>query len=277
MKIPGICFPYDVWYNVAKGDNRSVSWVGHGLWTAIDLMYMMGKNQSHLELVTELSTSTTTHPMLQTVIDGRVDFAPLEVGMTSQRYKVLDYSHAIIFTGPVIISRQIEPSMSGNFVAEIFDMATVLCMLASMVLMILIVWFSNYLATDVIGTEDENCHRYSFASIFFYSIGAAFSQGFPAKMKMGSQATSLAAMHCFVAMILTTIFSGLVVVKLLAKNEHKHVETALADLRVNTHLGILVKPNSYVDDIMDGPSKIDLKTRIEYLDVDRVSQPLHVS
>ena len=84
------------------------------------------------------------------------------------------------------------------------------------------------------------------------------------KMKLGNQATTLAAVFCFLAMIVSTIFSGLVIVKLLKKDAPKHIMT-LDDLRANPELKIIVLPNSYIDDLLEvSPNLLDIKERIEY-------------
>ncbi len=79
MKIPGICFPYDIWYDIKEDNNASVTWMGHGVWAAIDILHLIGQAVGDLQPVTKLSESTVTHPILQTVMDARVDVAPIEV------------------------------------------------------------------------------------------------------------------------------------------------------------------------------------------------------
>ena len=48
----------------------------------MDILKLFKNHPRELELVTELSESNTTHPILQTVMDQCVDLVPLEVGMT---------------------------------------------------------------------------------------------------------------------------------------------------------------------------------------------------
>ncbi len=124
MKIPGICFPYDMWYDLARRDNTSVAWKGPGVWGALSVLQLMGNRSDNLEMVTELSPSTTTHPLLQTVMDGRVDVAPIEVGITHQRYQHMDYSQYTVYAPTVIISKSVDKTTLGNFIAEIFDLPT---------------------------------------------------------------------------------------------------------------------------------------------------------
>ena len=61
-----------------------------GIWSTLDILKLLGLNPaSDLEVVTNLSNSNTTHPLLQTVADGRADVAPFEFGITLNRYKTL--------------------------------------------------------------------------------------------------------------------------------------------------------------------------------------------
>jgi hypothetical protein len=56
----------------------------------VDILKFLGLDPTtNFEAVTSLSASNQTHPLLQTVIDGRADFAPYEVGITLNRYKLL--------------------------------------------------------------------------------------------------------------------------------------------------------------------------------------------
>ena len=65
-------------------------------------------------------------------------------------------------------------------------------------------------------------------------------------------------------MIVSTIFSGLVIAKLLKKDVPKLINN-LNDLRALPDLKIIVVPNSYIDDVLEvSPNLDDIKERIEY-------------
>ena len=87
-----------------------------------------------------------------------------------------------------------------------------------------------------------------------------------ARMKLGNQGTTLAVLFCFVSMILSTIFSGLVIVKLMAHEKPKHIES-LDDLRARTSVRIIMIPKSYVDDIFNSSEKQDLRSRIDFMTI----------
>ena len=67
MKILGICFPNDLFYTTLKNDQTS--WYGQGIWSILKIMDLV--HDPHLKIVTNLSSSSSTHPILQTVQDGK--------------------------------------------------------------------------------------------------------------------------------------------------------------------------------------------------------------
>ena len=86
MKILGVCFPNDLFYIF---NNKSTTWFGQGVWSSLRILELIN-DDLNLELVTELSPSNTTHPIIQTVQDGKVDIAPIEVG---KLYPLTDIYH----------------------------------------------------------------------------------------------------------------------------------------------------------------------------------------
>ena len=88
MKIVGNCVPNDIWQE--EGPDGQITWKGQGIWSAQDILKLLGlDSKTDLEIVTDLSNSTTTHPLLQTVADGRADVATIEFGITLNRLKIL--------------------------------------------------------------------------------------------------------------------------------------------------------------------------------------------
>ena len=76
MKILGVCFPNDLFH---ISNNKSTTWFGQGVWSSLRILELIN-DDLNLELVTELSPSNTTHPIIETVQNGKVDIAPIEVG-----------------------------------------------------------------------------------------------------------------------------------------------------------------------------------------------------
>ena len=71
-----------------KTPNELIQFIG--IWSTIDIMRLIGLDPTtDFEAVTSLSASNQTHPLLQTVVDGRADFAPYEFGITLNRHKLL--------------------------------------------------------------------------------------------------------------------------------------------------------------------------------------------
>ena len=90
MKIVASCGPNDVWYETIQNEEEEeVSWKGQGIWSTSDVIRLISGSSSNIEVVTDLSNSTTTHPLIQTVLDRRVDFAPYEFGITLKRQRIV--------------------------------------------------------------------------------------------------------------------------------------------------------------------------------------------
>ncbi len=86
--------------NQFRNDFKSKLFFFTGIWSTVDILTLLGLNtNTELELVTELSQSNTTHPLLQTVAEGRADFAPYEFGVTHNRNKFLGKSFCAILGG----------------------------------------------------------------------------------------------------------------------------------------------------------------------------------
>ena len=72
----------------------------------------------------------------------------------------------------------------------------------------------------------------------------------------------MASLYCLVTMIFAAIFSGLVIAKLLLKDEPHHIRT-LNDLRSMPNLKIIVKKKSWVEDLFHKSKHLqDLKSRV---------------
>ena len=141
MKILGICFPNDLFYTTLKNDQTS--WYGQGIWSILKIMDLV--HDPHLKIVTNLSSSSSTHPILQTVMDSCVDLVPLEVGMTSKRFEYMDFTNSMVFAEIFIISKKIMARQIRNFIVEIFDLWTMMLIFFSFLTMTFIIWFSNIL------------------------------------------------------------------------------------------------------------------------------------
>ena len=175
------------------------------------------------------------------------------------RFQYLDFTTALDFAETIIVSRNVLKSELRNFIYEIFDVPIMIAILMSFLTLTFMIWLSNELSFE------RDSPKYKFSMVLIHSFGAALNQGFPPKMKFGNHATTLAAVFSFFFMIISTIFSGLVIVKLLKREELSHIDT-LDDLKHHSDLKIIVKPNSYVDDLISSSSEMtDLLPRIEYL------------
>ena len=123
----------------------SLCYVLKGIWAVMEILKLFKNYPKHLEIVTELSESNSTHPILQTVMDSCVDLVPLEVGMTSKRFEYMDFTNSMVFAEIFIISKKIMARQIRNFIVEIFDLWTMMLIFFSFLTMTFIIWFSNIL------------------------------------------------------------------------------------------------------------------------------------
>ena len=80
MRVVGFCLPDDIWYEETTETTRTIKWRGIGIWNLMDILRMMPSlTLTPPTVITELSPSNTTHPLLQTVADGVVDVGTFEV------------------------------------------------------------------------------------------------------------------------------------------------------------------------------------------------------
>ncbi len=182
----------------------------------------------------------------------------------------MDYSLAILFGETVIISKNQKARISGNFIGEIFDLPTGFGILTAMTSLMGIIWISNEMSARGLVPESDNrrSKRVDFLMIFFYLIGAAVSQGLPSTFRLGSRATSLVHLYCFIALIFTTLFSSMVISKLLRKDQAGHIQDLSHLKQFSPDTKIIIKPNSYVDDWLHSPGKDWLMERVEYHHID---------
>ena len=108
MKILGICFPNDLFYTTLKNDQTS--WYGQGIWSILKIMDLV--HDPHLKIVTNLSFSSSTHPILQTVQDGK--------GTThKQRHTFWSVgSYFLIFNIKLLLDQDVKCFLQGSIIAS---------------------------------------------------------------------------------------------------------------------------------------------------------------
>ena len=87
MKLVAFCNPDDVYTATpAKGslDNQTF-WTGIGIRHFLDIARMMQISWEETEMISELTPSNVTHPLIQTVADGNADVFMSWAGVTHSR------------------------------------------------------------------------------------------------------------------------------------------------------------------------------------------------
>ena len=76
--------------------------------------------------------------------------------MTSQRFQILDFTHAVTFAELLIISREMSSSVTGTFVADdIFRLTAGIRIFIGFLKMSIIMWFSSVFNNDIIHEFDS--------------------------------------------------------------------------------------------------------------------------
>ena len=76
-------------------------------------------------------------------MDGKVDVAPIEVGLTHQRHQFLDFTNIVNFGEIHIVSKKNLATLNSDFLTGIFDKATMTCIIFSFVLLTFLIWLSD--------------------------------------------------------------------------------------------------------------------------------------
>ena len=266
MRILTSCDPDYVWYDFDRTNPKVTKWYGYGLWSILDILGFA--QNSSLEIVPKSSG------LLHAVANGQADVAPYEFGLTSQRYNIVDYTNTVHFTDVVILSKTKTGTIIKNFILEIFDVPTFICIGLSFIILSLLIWLHSY----------KSGLNISFVSTFIHSFGALFLQGFPAKSRIANQRFGL--LFCLAFMLISTLFSGLVISKLMKREVAKNIET-LDDVRQMSNLKIIIIKDSFIDDAFEtNTAWHDLKSRLDYMKIrkpksirealDKINEETHV-
>ena len=105
-----------------------------------------------------------------------------------------------------------------------------------------------------------------FFLLVFSCFGVYLKQGFPNNLKFGRKSENLAVLFGVIAMILTTLYSSLVVAKLMTRTHPEQINS-LDDLRARKDVKILLKQYSFMHYYFKHePAVKDLFDRVELLE-----------
>ena len=87
--------------------------------------------------------------------------------------------------------------------------------------------------------------------MLIHSLGAALNQGYPYGMKFGLHATILTTFFTFFAMIISTVFSGLVMAQMLKKPTSIQIDSVQDLFEAGKDLKVIVVSQSYMQDLVE--------------------------
>ena len=118
-----MCFPNEIWSEPSF--NKVSSWRGFSIWQLMDTLHMQGIPLQRLDLVPgNVSESLNHAAFIEAVLRDRVDVVPLVFGITEDRVRTVEFSSPIGVLEIVILSKKKASHVSGDFLASIFDMPT---------------------------------------------------------------------------------------------------------------------------------------------------------
>ena len=103
MKVPGFCYPKQIWYERVGADRNRLEWYGIGLWVAHDVYRMTGLEREFgpLQIVTNYST-----PLVMGAAQGDLDVVNFQFGFNDQRQHLVDFGPTLAFMTSVIVTRK---------------------------------------------------------------------------------------------------------------------------------------------------------------------------
>ena len=88
FKVPGLCSPHDIWYQLLDKESGLVAWYGTGLWVTQNVLKLEGRGrQDGLSVITDYNDTCVFEAMKR----GAVDALPYNIGFNSERQETEQY------------------------------------------------------------------------------------------------------------------------------------------------------------------------------------------
>ncbi len=254
LKVFAECFPDNLFYgNLGNGTHVLK---GRGPWL---LWNTRASYPAGFDIVTDVSQSSVTHPVVQTVADGKVDVVADSFVTTYERFSFVDFSYVTSFTTTSIISKM-DYAVSGSVVADIFDNTSYILFGISLVLGIMVIYISLWLSNAHAGRSPID------VTILF--VGNALCQPLPKSLHLEKAHTSTNVLIRFfdlLTFIIAAMYCSVLISKLTAKHETRPIDNMEELARRSERL--LILKNSFLEDIIDDiPGLRRLKDRIDIVD-----------
>lgn len=226
LKLFGECYPNNVWYE--QWDNGTL-FKGGNLYK---LWHFESKFSKGVEIITQISKSNRTHPVVQTVADGIVDLVADNFVSTHERFRFVDFSYSFSMVTTKIISFS-SHEVNGKLIEDVFHADFII---PHLIILLLMFAFIHFLEPDL---------EISDLPFFF---GNLFNQPFPKSLKMKKLASLflLGSFDLF-TLIIALIYSSLIISKMMATHQKKVINS----LQELSEKQIYIISNSFVHDILD--------------------------
>ena len=222
---------------------------------ALDILQLINISLSDIEIVTELSPSNITHPLIQTISDGKADLLAVSAGMTHSRYSLVDFSGATGFSETVIFSKKQRMEIGGNFLAMTFDLPTYVLAMLSVMLVSLTFWLS----------QNRLQPQPSLGPCTLYTVGNSLAGGLPTIMvdRISGRQKCILGIYGLMILVLYKSFSGTITASLLTQKKPKQINS-LWDVANSHSLKIITVSGSFWhEDLMSHPAAAQMLDRIE--------------
>ena len=254
MKIIGICYPGAIVPVNGPSCNTTI-WKGVGITWMLDIIQVMNMSLADVEIVTELSPSNVTHPLIQTLMDGKADVLPAHAGVSHKRYQFVDFSAPLGYTSSVLYSKKQTNELPGNFLSSTFDLTSYILILITMATVGLAVWVSQ--------ARPQQDHPWGMYA--FYTIGSFFTGSLPDAMTYGISGRQKLVLALYGASILivSKSFSGMITASLLSQQVPKQIDSLWDVAKVPSLKIITAERTFWYDDLMSHPATALMEDRIQ--------------
>ena len=254
MKFVGLCFQADM-YPVAGDFCNTTIWRGKGVTWIMDLIQLMNISLSEVEIVTDLSPSNITLPLIQTIADGRADTVPIALGMSHSRYKLVDFTGPTYFSDTKIFSKKRPAELMANFLSKTFDLPSFAMVMVSTMIISFVIWIS----------QKGSNHHVPLGSCVLYTIGNCLAQGVPNILQNGinGRLKMILGIHGLLIVVLYKSFSGTITASILSQKAPKQIDS-LWDVAKYPSLKIISESGTFWHaDLMSHPATALIENRIE--------------
>ncbi len=256
LRLARYCFPPNLYY-VRHGEDG----LGGTTWYSRSISVLLDASRfalvPPLEMVPELSIpAEASLPTIQTLYDGRADVDPSPFGVTSARYRFVDFSYPVYHDDVHIFSSRRERA-GGNVISGVFDATSYLLLCLSIVLAATFFF---------VAVSHRSSPPRGFLSCLLAFYGSALCQPLPNWVLLlrarRPAVTTLVAFTVLCNVLVASMYGSVIIAKMTAKVDVLKVDT-LEDLALPeaSHLDVYLVRHSLVDDVV---TKLSVHSKIAH-------------